>query len=46
VNQKQVNTEAILEILYQYPKPRIRKGILFLLAMMNITKVHMNTAQR
>lgn len=25
VNQKQVNTEAILEILYRYPKPRIRK---------------------
>jgi hypothetical protein len=25
VSPKQVNTEAILEILYRYPKPRIRK---------------------
>ena len=25
VSPRQVNTEAILEILYRYPKPRIRK---------------------
>jgi hypothetical protein len=25
VTQKQVNTKAILEIIYRYPKPRIRK---------------------